>query len=260
MLFLLPGFPVAGFDPSLTAQRDLERWVALTALGSDRGYPSVVWVGASQVMEHARLDCGGDYLLTPASTSAFSLMPRIASNGAYYNSDSRAFFNQRELRICGESVQGGFVARAIWPEDYRRNSAAPVCAIDPSAQAIREFVRSESPGVQSVFATQVVWQRHAESGPQRAGRPVIGMLLNGAQDDDEAHAGHFSLLTGIVGARGEMHDWLVANYYTLATVSEKGIIPDMLPLENFMADLNSAQAWYLDVGLAPCATSARRCA
>jgi hypothetical protein len=41
-----------------------------------------------------------------------------------------------------------------------------------------------------------------------------------------------------------MHDWLIANYYTLDAESEKGIIAAMLPLDSYLADLNSGQAWY----------------
>ena len=70
-------------------------------------------------------------------------------------------------------------------------------------------------------------------------------MLNGAQgDDDEAHGGHFGLFTGRVGPQGQMHDWLMANFYTLETESEKGIIAAMLPLECYLADLNGGQAWY----------------
>ena len=34
-------------------------------------------------------------------------------------------------------------------------------------------------------------------------------MLNGAQgDDDEAHGGHFALVTGRIGARGAIGDWI----------------------------------------------------
>jgi hypothetical protein len=70
-------------------------------------------------------------------------------------------------------------------------------------------------------------------------------MLNGAQgDDDEAHGGHFALMTGRVGAQGAIDDWLVNNFYTLDSESEKGIIAAVVPLDNYLGDLNSGQAWY----------------
>ena len=74
---------------------------------------------------------------------------------------------------------------------------------------------------------------------------MMGLMLNGAQgDDDEAHAGHFSLFTGRFGPAGGMSDWLFDNFYTLDEVSEKGILPSLVPMDKYMADLNSGQSYY----------------
>ena len=78
-----------------------------------------------------------------------------------------------------------------------------------------------------------------------AGKPVIGLMVNGAQgDDDEAHGGHFAIVTGRVQADGSIDDWLVNNFYSLDVESEKGIIAAPVPLDNYLADLNSGQGWY----------------
>ena len=70
-------------------------------------------------------------------------------------------------------------------------------------------------------------------------------MLNGAQgDDDEAHGGHYAVVTGRVGAEGAIDDWLANNFYTLDLFSEKGIIAAAVPLDRYLADLNSGQAWY----------------
>ncbi len=70
-------------------------------------------------------------------------------------------------------------------------------------------------------------------------------MLNGAQgDDDEAHAGHFALVTGRVQDDGAIGDWIVNNFYTPDAESEKGILPAPVPLDNYLADLNAGQAWY----------------
>ncbi|MFZ4535228.1 hypothetical protein [Propionivibrio sp.] len=243
-----PGLPVAGFDPRLRAAEDVRRWNAGTPPGSARDYPGLVWVGSPQVMEHVRLDASGEQLQTDEELIGFALAPRLDSNRSYYNADSKAFFNQRELRLRGKKNEKPiqFVARTIWPADFRLDPAAPLKPIAATPVALREFVRNEPQGgAQSAFATQVVWQRNPGAAQQRAGRPLIGIMLNGAQgDDDEAHGGHFGLVTGRVGPQGQMHDWLIANYYTLDSESEKGIIAAMLPMDNYLADLNSGQAWY----------------
>jgi hypothetical protein len=74
---------------------------------------------------------------------------------------------------------------------------------------------------------------------------VLAAMLNGAQgDDDEAHGGHYTVVTGRVGIGGAIDDWLANNFYTLDLFSEKGIIAAPVPLDRYLADLNSGQAWY----------------
>ena len=238
----MAGHPVAGFDPYLNVLDDLQRWNAVTPPGSVREYPALVWIGSPDVMENARFDPGSERLLTGDGLTGFALVKRLDSNRSFFNADSRAFFSQRALRLRGQKEPDRFVARTFWPADFRLDPFAPLMPVAITAQALREFVRGEP---QSAFSTQVIWRRRPSSARHRAGRAMIGLLLNGAQgDDDEAHAGHFALVTGRVGQQGQMHDWLVANYYTLDSESEKGIIAAMLPLENYLADLNSGQAWY----------------
>src|SRR5206468_2822922 len=43
---------------------------------------------------------------------------------------------------------------------------------------------------------------------------------------------------------GAIGNWLVNNFYTLDAESEKGIIAAPVPLDNYLADLNSGQAYY----------------
>jgi len=70
-------------------------------------------------------------------------------------------------------------------------------------------------------------------------------MVNGAQgDDDEAHGGHFAIVTGRVQADGSIGNWLVNNFYSLDVESEKGILAAPLPLDNYLGDLNSGQGWY----------------
>ena len=99
-------------------------------------------------------------------------------------------------------------------------------------------------GAQSPYAATTLWQRPGAAADW-VGRPVLGLMVNGAQgDDDEAHGGHFAIVTGRVQADGGIGDWLVDNFYSLDVESEKGIIAAPVPLDNYLADLNSGQGWY----------------
>jgi hypothetical protein len=111
--------------------------------------------------------------------------------------------------------------------------------------ALRQLMREEpNGGARSPFAAFTLWQRTSTPTDWR-GRAVLAFIVNGAQgDDDEAHAGHFAVVTGRIADDGAIGDWLVNNFYTLDAESEKGIIAAPVPLDNYLADLNSGQAYY----------------
>ena len=112
------------------------------------------------------------------------------------------------------------------------------------AASVSWYGRPPRGGAQSAFASTVLWER-APGARAWHDKAVLAILLNGAQgDDDEAHGGHFALVTGRVGADGAMGNWLANNFYTLDSYSEKGIIAAPTPLDNYLADLNSGQSWY----------------
>ena len=139
--------------------------------------------------------------------------------------------------------------RTLWPEDFRLDRApAPqrLAADLPPTLALRALMRSEpAGGARSPFAASTLWQRDPSRDPAPPGRAVLGIMVNGAQgDDDEAHAGHFALVTGRTREDGAIGDWLVNNFYTLDSESEKGILAAPVPLDNYLADLNSGQGWY----------------
>lgn len=251
----LPEMPVAGFERHLSVWEDLRQWVAKVTQGqalrvsvpASIQYPTLIWLGAPHFVESAHLLGEGERLHCSDGELALTLAPRLASNRAFFNADSLAFFQSRAFRLRGFRRDGEFEARTLWPCDWRLNLDAAPEPITATPVAIRSWVRASTSLSGEGFSTRVVWQRapHTAAAAGRAGRPILGLMLNGAQgDDDEAHGGHFGLLTGRVGTRGEMHDWLMANFYTLDSESEKGILSAMLPLDNYLADLNSGQSWY----------------
>src|SRR6185369_14766504 len=95
------------------------------------------------------------------------------------------------------------------------------------------------------FAVWSLWRREPERAALVAGRAALGIMVNGAQgDDDEAHGGHFALVTGRTQSDGAIGDWLTNNFYSLDVESEKGILAAPVPLDNYLADLNSGQGYY----------------
>ena len=237
--------PVAGFARGITAQQDAALWGRSHSFGAPIDYPSLIWVAAPETVRSARLGTDGSVIATSAGDCAFAVVPKIALNRSYYNEASVAFLAQRRLTLRGRHDDGRFTARTIWPEDFRLDPAAPTRSIAATPVALRSLVREEpGGGAQSGFAAMTLWERNPAMRDWRD-KPVLGVLLNGAQgDDDEAHGGHFALVTGWVGHDGAIGDWLANNFYTLDSFSEKGIIAAMLPLDNYLADLNSGQAWY----------------
>ncbi len=246
------GVPVAGFARGLTAQQDLQRWAALHDAAAPLEAPPLVWIGAPEIIRHARLAVDGATLTTGTGQWQFATVPKIPLNRSYYDRASIAYLAARPLTVRGSLQDGMFIARTIWPEDFRLDINAALQRVDATPAAVQALVRAEPHGgAHSPFAAFPIWERAPGSARSWDNAPVLAAMLNGAQsDDDEALAGHFALVAGRMsgtadpGGPGAIGDWLASNFYTLDYESEKGIIAAMLPLDNYLADLNSGQAWY----------------
>jgi hypothetical protein len=243
-----PDRPVAGFSAGVPFEEDLRRWAASRDAGAPPDRPPLVWIAAPDIVVNAEIGATGETLDLPDGPLAFRLAPKIPLNRSYFDSSSAQFLRARSLRIRGIQRGEAFVARTLWPEDFRFDALPPLRPLRtdaPIAIALRERMRANPRGgAQSPFAAETLWRREGARNDLR-GRPVIGFMVNGAQgDDDEAHAGHFALITGRVQEDGAIGDWLVNNFYALDTESEKGILPAPVPLDNYLADLNAGQAWY----------------
>ena len=264
----LPGLPSPAIQPGLRAADDVRAWTATLPDGDPgtaaSGYPPLVWVAAPHVAAGARLAAAAATVeFADGSTAAMTLHPRIALNRSWFDATSAAFFAPRTTRLRGTFAAGTFTVRTPWPEDFRLDPAAPIDALDAAAPpplALRALTRAlPRGGAEGPFAAHRLWQRPAAAtsagtgpagqgdpaAPIPAGRAVLGFIVNGAQgDDDEAHGGHFALVTGRTRADGAIGDWLVNNFYSLDVESEKGILAAPVPLDNYLADLNSGQGWY----------------
>ena len=240
-----PGVPLAGFEPALPVREDLAAWAKVSAINGAIEFPPLIWLGAPDAVAGAQLAGDGRTLRSGGSEMVLQLVPRLPLNSAWFDANSVVFFSGRPLKMRGNQLGESFVARTFWPQDFRipEGPARSELAADPAA--FRDWVRAQPQGgARSSFVVESVWRRSDGSAP-RAGQPLIGLMLNGAQgDDDEAHGGHFALMTGRIGVQGGIDDWLVNNFYTLDAESEKGIIAAPVPLDNYLGDLNSGQAWY----------------
>jgi hypothetical protein len=243
------GHPVSGFATGVHAIDDVRNWAAARPAGTAIDYPPLIWVAAPDIVRNARLSADASQLVTRGGAIAFHPTARIPLNRSYWDASSVAFFRQREITVRGTPAEDGFVARSFWPEDFRVGGTAPAPRVlpagMPAAEALRSLMREEPRGgAQSPYAASTLWQKDG-SPHDWAGRPVLALIVNGAQgDDDEAHGGHFALVTGRVQSDGQIGDWLVNNFYSLDVESEKGILAAPVPLDNYLADLNSGQGWY----------------
>jgi hypothetical protein len=244
------GLPVAGFATGVHTFDDIARWSASRPEAAPIDYPTLVWIAAPLRIRDARIAGAEDELVaTPQATLPWQPVPKIALNRSFADASSLSFFAKRELSLRGEMRDGKFVARTIWPQDFRLGPQAPrarpLPADESAGDALRMLMREEPQGgAQSPYTAMTLWQRPGARADW-VGRPVIGLMVNGAQgDDDEAHGGHFAIVTGRVQADGSIGDWLVNNFYSLDVESEKGIIAAPVPLDNYLADLNSGQGWY----------------
>lgn len=240
-----PGTPVAGFAAALPVWDDVAGWARTTPIDAAPVLPPLVWLGAPDTLTGAQLVGDGWTIRSADGELALQLAPRLPLNGAWFDANSLAFFRGRPLKMRGNRQGERFVARTFWPQDFRLPEAPPSVALAGDPAALRAWLRAQPQGgARGPFAVEPVWRRPGNRGP-RAGQAVIGLMLNGAQgDDDEAHGGHFALMTGRIGPQGGIDEWLVNNFYTLDAESEKGIIAAPAPLDHYLGDLNSGQAWY----------------
>ncbi len=243
------GLPAASFTPGVRAFDEVRAWAHTRAPDAPVDFPPLIWVGAPAIIRHARISDDGQGLVTREGVSPYEPAPKIALNRSYFDASSIAFLSSRRVTVRGTPTSTGFIARTFWPEDFKLGGRSPPLRTLPAAgtpaAALRALMR-EAPrgGAQSPFMATTLWQRNAALADW-TGRPVLAFMVNGAQgDDDEAHAGHFALVTGRVADDGSMGDWLVNNYYSLDSESEKGIIAAPVPLDNYQGDLNAGQSWY----------------
>ena len=228
----------------------MRAWTATAEASRSPGArPPLVWIAAPERVRGARLSPDATSATIDGAPRRFALAPKLPANRSWFDASSAAFYGTRDVALRGAwRPDGAFEARTLWPEDFRLDERAPLAplrAAEGGAQAaLRALVRADDGGARAPWSTRVLWERPAAARAW-SGKPVLIVMVNGAQgDDDEAWGGHFAVGTGRVGPDGDLADVLVDNFYSLDVESEKGILAAPVPLDNYLADLNSGQAWY----------------
>ncbi len=228
-----------------------DEWLAIDSRLSP---PAAIWLAGSQRLNVTDLQLSPLRAQRAGRSLSLALSPALASNPTFINSDTLRFFAEQPLTLRGdwrsaESQSGDksgdagdsdptFVIRTMWPQAWRVQPSAALRGGDPLAW----LPRSDAATSQS-FACHTLWQR--QDAQPAATRWCIGVMLNGAQgDDDEAHGGHFALVVGAMANDGGIADLLVANFYNPDVVSEKGILPALVPLDDYLHELNAGQQHY----------------
>ncbi len=109
--------PFAGFAEATRAFRDLAAW------GANPGPPTkppLVWIAAAERIAGARIAPDGLSFEAAGKRVALALVPKIALNRSWANASTFAYLSRRTVTMRGETgPDGRFVARTIWPEDWR---------------------------------------------------------------------------------------------------------------------------------------------
>ena len=245
-LVAVPRDKAAGFSRHLQAQEDVRQWIKDHPDNGENTRPPLLWLGSPLVAQGVRLYAAGDAIQTAgAEPVPFKVTPKIASNQSYYDKSTVSYFSGRSLRMRGKMEDATFVARTIWPDDFALDFAKLPYEPLANRESLTTLVRADGPRAKDPLEARIVWQRNPQAARDWSNKPVLAVMLNGAQgDDDEAHGGHFAIVTGSFSKHGEWGDWLVNNFYNLDSNSEKGINASILTMDAYMADLNSGQSWY----------------
>lgn len=234
------------FERGARAFEDVKHWASAYSSSAGMKAPPLIWVGSPLVARGASFSNDGQtIMLAEGQKQAFALAPKIDSNRSYFDSSSLQHFAGRSLSIRGTFGAEAFIGRTLWPDDYALDFDKLTYHPLQAGESLDGLIRANAGGTRQPMTARILWQRHPNGTKAWSNKPVLALVLNGAQgDDDEALGGHFAIATGRFGTRGEWGDWIVNNFYNLDSVSEKGIIAASLPLDAYQGDLNSGQSWY----------------
>ncbi len=227
--------------------------VSVSPTGRSEAVPAVIWLGAPDRITGARLDAEGAALQWDGGSLALRVPPPLPSNRSYIDASTSEFLSGRPLTVRGAWVASdpvraeagpAFVARSLWPEDWRLDTSAMTLAPLRERETLGTLIEAMDSGG-GPLSTRLLWERNPGQQRNWAGRPVLAFILSGAQgDDDGSRGGHLGVASGYVGPQGQWDHWLVENFYPVDDPNAKGIIPASVPADKYLTDVNSGQLYY----------------
>ncbi|NOT13534.1 MAG: hypothetical protein HOP23_17195 [Methylococcaceae bacterium] len=106
------------FSRTAQAQADIADW--LSGNPNLAAQPPLIWLGSDQVIVETSLSADGKRINDKdGSGRNFDIEAKISTNRSYWNDSTLNFFKQRPVRLRGKINADKFVARTVWPLDYR---------------------------------------------------------------------------------------------------------------------------------------------
>ena len=211
-------------------------------------FPPLVWVAAPDVVSGARLSADLASLEFSAGSLRASLVPKIALNRSYFDASSAEFFRGRTIKVRGRIADGAIAMRTLWPEDFRIDRAPPrlsLAADMSTGLALRALMRAEPRAVREAPSLHRPCGSATRRGTRRRQDVPCSESWSTARRATTTRRTRATSRSSRDGPEdGAIGDWLVNNFYALDSESEKGILAAPVPLDNYLADLNSGQGWY----------------
>ena len=159
-------------------------------------------------------------------------------------------FATARVKVRGTIADGTIVARTLWPEDFRLDRAPPARTLAPdlpAALALRALIRGDPPAARGAPSP---YGRCGSAIPRatprcRDARCSGSWSMARRATTTRRTRGHFALVTGrdaATTARSAIGSSTISIRST--SRARKGIIAAPVPLDNYLADLNSGQGWY----------------
>ena len=235
--------------PACAVRRRAPRAAAAPAERADR--LSRRWCGSA-----ARSGAHGDlaldaraFSLTAPHDAACASSTKIPLNRSYFDASSARYLR----RASGHGARHAHAGRRlrgahVWPEDFRLRAPPPRASLRdgarPRHRCANGCARSRAAARRSPYAAWTAWRKRAP--PEDLEWPH-GAGVHGQRRAGRRRRGAWRALRDRHRPRRRRRlDRRLAGQQLLHArlESEKGIIAAPLPLDNYLGDLNSGQAWY----------------
>ena len=114
---------VAGYSPGVDPFADVAAWARSPGTLT---MPPLVWLAAPERRAGVRIAADGATFRDATAMAPLALAPRHPLNRSWADASTFRYLAGRTVTMRGETrADGTFVARTLWPEDWRVDEAAP---------------------------------------------------------------------------------------------------------------------------------------